>query len=328
MDFSPATGLTNPHIQTLLPRLIRKKSLFEPYWQTLGTADGDFLDICWSEDWQQESAKQKPLFILFHGLEGSFYSPYANGLMQAFAKKGWLSVMMHFRGCSGRPNRLARAYHSGETEDARLFLNYLQQEFPHQPKVAIGISLGGNMLVNYLASYNHDPIIDSATIVSAPLDLAECAKRIEQGFSRVYRNYLLSSLKKNAIEKENKLNKALGITAKQIGKLQSLYQFDDMITAPLHGFQGASHYYQACSGLAVINKISTPLQVIHAKDDPFMTDKVIPNFPLNTNIDYRLFSHGGHVGFLSGSASKPSFWLEQALPAYYQEVCSEYKSRA
>src|SRR5690606_4655188 len=109
-------------LQTLLPRFIRKKALFEPIWQTLDTPDGDFLDLAWSEDPSSESARKKPLFVLFHGLEGSFFSPYANGLMNAFANAGWLSVMMHFRGCSGKPNCLARAYHSGETEDARYFL--------------------------------------------------------------------------------------------------------------------------------------------------------------------------------------------------------------
>ena len=201
--FTPATGLTNPHLQTLIPRLIRKAPLFEPVRQTIETPDGDFLDLAWSEDWNSKQAKKKPLFILFHGLEGSFNSPYANGLMDAFTSQGWLSVMMHFRGCSGRTNRLARAYHSGETGDARLFLSQINKEFPHQPKVALGVSLGGNMLVNYLATYRHDPLVDAATIVSAPLDLASCSSRIEQGFSRVYCNYLLNSLKKKRAKKRD-----------------------------------------------------------------------------------------------------------------------------
>ncbi len=91
-----------------------------------------------------------------------------------------LSVMMHFRGCSGKPNKKARAYHSGEVTDARFFLEQLNQQFPNNPKVAVGISLGGNMLANYLAEYKDDPILSAATIVSAPLDLAACANRIEQ----------------------------------------------------------------------------------------------------------------------------------------------------
>ena len=204
-QFVAAKGLANPHLQTLAPRFIRKKALFEPVWQTLDTPDGDFLDIAWSEDIDEQPKADKPIFVLFHVLEGCFYSPYANGLMDAFAKQGWLSVMMHFRGCSGKPNKLARAYHSGEVEDARFFLEYLNQTFPNRTKVAVGISLGGNMLANYLAKYNSQPLLDAATIVSAPLNLSACSERIEQGFSKLYKNYLLSSLKKSALQKHHLL---------------------------------------------------------------------------------------------------------------------------
>ncbi|MDE1348732.1 hydrolase [Vibrio aestuarianus] len=320
-QFIAATGLKNPHLQTLIPRLLRKKARFEPLWQTLPTDDGDFLDLAWSEDRHSEQSKNKPLLVLFHGLEGSFYSPYANGLMHAFAESGWLSVMMHFRGCSGKPNRLARAYHSGEIEDARFVLQYLREQHLGRPIVAVGISLGGNMLANYLAEYREDPIVDAATIVSAPLDLAACSQRIEQGFSKVYRDYLLSSLKSNALKKRHLLQDALNLSSCQISSIKKLYQFDDLITAPLHGFKDAHDYYQQCSGLHKLKQIHVPLQIIHAKDDPFMTDAVIPKFVLPENIDYRLFNQGGHVGFISGSALKPTFWLEQALPAYYESLC-------
>lgn len=317
MDFKPATGMRNAHLQTLLPRIIRKQALFEPVWERIDTLDGDFLDLTWSEDWREEKAKNKPIFVLFHGLEGGFYSPYANGLMHAFAKQGWLSVMMHFRGCSGHPNRLARAYHSGETEDARHTLELINQRFPNQHKVAIGVSLGGNMLTNYLAKYDHDPIVSAATVISAPLDLHACSTRIEQGFSKVYRTYLLNSLKKNALRKSHQLNKALGISELHIKTLSRLYDFDNLITAPLHGFDSALDYYQRCSGIQRLSEISTPLQIIHALDDPFMTEKVIPDFELPTNVEYRLFNNGGHVGFITGSLLKPRFWLEEAMPAYY-----------
>ncbi|WP_154115202.1 hydrolase [Vibrio cincinnatiensis] len=315
--FVAANGLQNPHLQTLLPRLIRKKALFEPVWQTLDTPDGDFLDLAWSEAPETKEAKNKPIFILFHGLEGCFYSPYANGLMDAFAKQGWLSVMMHFRGCSGKPNHLARAYHSGETEDARWVLEYLRQQFPKQTIVAAGVSLGGNMLINYLADYQSDPIVTAATAISAPLDLAACSQRIEQGFSKLYRRYLLSSLKHNALKKHHLLKGELGLSYHSIKRVTKLYEFDELITAPLHGFKNAQDYYHRCSGIHRLKEIRVPTQIIHAKDDPFMTEAVIPKFVLPNNIDYRLFAKGGHVGFLSGSLTKPEFWLEKALPAYY-----------
>lgn len=321
-QFVAAKGLANPHLQTLAPRFIRKKALFEPVWQTLDTPDGDFLDIAWSEDIDEQSKADKPIFVLFHGLEGCFYSPYANGLMDAFAKQGWLSVMMHFRGCSGKPNKLARAYHSGEVEDARFFLEYLDQTFPDRTKVAVGISLGGNMLANYLAKYNSQPLLNAATIVSAPLDLSACSERIEQGFSKLYKNYLLSSLKKSALQKHHLLKGELGLSYQNIKRVTRLYEFDDLITAPLHGFKDAEDYYHQCSGIHRLKEITLPTQIIHAKDDPFMTEEVIPKYVLPDNIDYRLFEQGGHVGFVTGSALKPRFWLEEALPAYYESLAA------
>lgn len=322
--FIAAKGLKNPHLQTLLPRLLRKQPLFSAEWQTLFTPDGDFLDLAWSEDWRTPHAQRKPLFVLFHGLEGSFKSPYANGLMHAFARQGWLSVMMHFRGCSGKPNHLARAYHSGETDDARFVLEYLRKQLPERPIVAVGVSLGGNMLANYLAQYRDDPIVTAATLISAPLDLAACSQRIEQGFSKVYRAYLLSSLKKNAIAKYPLLENALPLSPERIRAIAKLAEFDDVITAPLHGFHDAADYYQQCSGIKQLTQIRVPTQIIHAKDDPFMTEAVIPNFPLPDNIRYRLFEHGGHVGFLSGSWLKPYFWLEQVLPEYYAPLRDDF----
>jgi predicted alpha/beta-fold hydrolase len=309
-----------------LPRFIRKKALFTPVWQTLDTPDDDFLDLAWSEQQDTEIARNKPIFVLFHGLEGCFYSPYANGLMNAFSKSGWLSVMMHFRGCSGKPNKKARAYHSGEVTDARFFLEQLNQQFPNTPKVAVGISLGGNMLANYLAQYRDDPILSAATIVSAPLDLSACANRIEQGFSKVYKRYLLSSLKRNALQKHDLIQGELALSYSSIKRVTRLYEFDDLVTAPLHGFKDAQDYYDQCSGLSKLQQITLPTLIIHAKDDPFMTEAVIPKFVLPDNIDYRLYENGGHVGFLTGTALKPKFWLEEALPAYYESIAAEYLS--
>ncbi|NOH69255.1 hydrolase [Vibrio rotiferianus] len=325
-QFFAAAGIKNPHLQTLLPRFIRKKALFTPVWQTLDTPDDDFLDLAWSEQQDTEIARNKPIFVLFHGLEGCFYSPYANGLMNAFSKSGWLSVMMHFRGCSGKPNKKARAYHSGEVTDARFFLEQLNQQFPNTPKVAVGISLGGNMLANYLAQYRDDPILSAATIVSAPLDLSACANRIEQGFSKVYKRYLLSSLKRNALQKHGLIQGELALSYSSIKRVTRLYEFDDLVTAPLHGFKDAQDYYDQCSGLSKLQQITLPTLIIHAKDDPFMTEAVIPKFVLPDNIDYRLYENGGHVGFLTGTALKPKFWLEEALPAYYESIAAEYLS--
>lgn len=318
-QFIPPKRLRNPHVQTLLPRFLRRKTVFDPFWQTLETPDGDFLDLAWSENWQTVD-KNKRICVFFHGLEGGFSSPYANGVMHSFANRGWVSVLMHFRGCSGRPNRLARAYHSGEIEDARFVLEYLAREFPDRTKIAVGFSLGGNMLARYLAINNDEPLLDGATIVSAPFDLAGCAERLEEGFSKIYSSYLLSSLKKGALKKYRLLNQAIGVEGKDIKKIGSLKAFDDVITAPLHGFKDATDYYKQCSALPILPDISIPTQIVHAKDDPFMSRSVVPDFPLPAHINYRLLTNGGHVGFVNGTFWKPTFWLEEYLPNYYEKT--------
>ncbi|EOS95471.1 hydrolase [Erwinia tracheiphila PSU-1] len=143
-DFQPPAGGRNPHLQTLLPRLVRRRILLVPHWQRLTLPDGDFIDLAWSED--PAKARYKPRVVLFHGPEGSVNSPYAHGLLLACQQHGWLGVVMHFRGCSGEPNRLHRLYHSDETTDATFFLHWLREHRGTVLTVSVGFSLGGNML--------------------------------------------------------------------------------------------------------------------------------------------------------------------------------------
>ena len=142
-EFVPMRGVANPHLQTMLPRLIRRKVQFTPHWQRLDLPDGDFLDLAWSED--PDRARHKPRLVVFHGLEGSLHSPYAHGLINAARARGWLGVVMHFRGCSGEPNRQKRIYHSGETEDGTWFLHWLRENYGTVPTAAVGYSLGGTL---------------------------------------------------------------------------------------------------------------------------------------------------------------------------------------
>lgn len=323
--FKPARGLGNAHLQTLLPRLLRRKPLFIPFTHRLDTPDGDFLDVAWTAP-PTDCRADQPVMILFHGLEGSFHSPYANGLLDAARRQGWLGVMMHFRGCSGEINRQPQSYHSGETSDAHFFINWLRQQLPTQPFLAVGVSLGGNMLVNYLAEYGEECNLHAAQVISPPLDLNACSERIEQGFSKVYRQYLLRSLKKNISQKIRLLPNALPLDQSAIEAISTLRQFDDLVTAPLHGYQDAHDYYQRCSGLRRLHQVTVPLRVIHAEDDPFMTRDVIPSQPLPEHIEYHLSPNGGHVGFLTGSWHKPTFWLETTVPAWFIPFTTSSKS--
>ncbi|HEI8868982.1 TPA: hydrolase [Serratia odorifera] len=313
--FRPLTGASNPHLQTLLPRLVRRRVRLKPHWQRLNLPDGDFVDLAWSED--PRLARDKPRVVLFHGLEGNFYSPYAHGLLHAWQQKGWLGVVMHFRGCSGVPNRQQRIYHSGETEDARFFLQWLRDSYGAAPTAAVGVSLGGNMLACYLAQQEDNSLLDAAVVVSAPLMLEPCSWRMDQGFSRVYQRYLLGQLKQNATRKLLHYPGTLPLKLPQLQGLRRIRDFDDLITSRIHGFSDATDYYRRCSALPLLPKIQTPLLIIHAKDDPFMTDEVIPDLAsLPHNIEYQLTECGGHVGFVGGSLKKPYMWLEYRIPSW------------
>ncbi|CFR27788.1 putative hydrolase [Yersinia frederiksenii] len=328
-SFRPLAGASNPHLQTLLPRLVRRHVQLQPFWQRLELPDGDFVDLAWSEN--PALAREKPRVVLFHGLEGNFYSPYAHGLLHAWQAEGWLGVVMHFRGCSGEPNRKSRIYHSGETEDARFFLRWLRETYGQVPTAAVGVSLGGNMLAMYLAEQGQlaqtgeDSLLQAAVVVSAPLMLEPCANRMEHGFSRVYQRYLLDQLKLNATRKLLRYPDSLPLALPQLKALRRVREFDDAITSKIHGFNDAQDYYRRCSALPLLPQIKIPLLIIHAKDDPFMTDEVIPNLnTLPSNIHYQLTEHGGHVGFVGGSLKHPQMWLEQRIPAWLSPYLEQH----
>lgn len=314
-EFHPMYGMSNCHLQTMLPRLIRHKLRFTPYWQRLELPDDDFVDLAWSENPTQ--AQQKPRLVVFHGLEGSLYSPYVHGLIQVARQHGWLGVVMHFRGCSGEPNRNRRLYHSGETSDGRYFLHWLRREFGTVPTAAIGYSLGGNMLACLLAQEGDNAPLDAAVMVSAPFMLEASSYHMEKGISRLYQRYLLNLLKANASRKIKAYPGSLPVNLQQIKAMRSIREFDCLITARIHGFTDAIDYYRKCSALPMLKNITKPTLIIHAQDDPFMDCHSIP-LPqqLPANIEYQLTTHGGHVGFVSGTLFRPKMWLEQRIPQW------------
>ncbi|WP_158780890.1 hydrolase [Pantoea sp. BAV 3049] len=313
--FQPIPGMSNAHLQTILPRLVRRRISLQPHWQRLTLPDSDFVDLAWSEDPAQ--ASHKPRVVLFHGLEGSFHSPYAHGLLQVCKAHGWLGVVMHFRGCSGEPNRLNRIYHSGETSDATFFLQWLRDEWGTVPTAAVGFSLGGNMLAYLMGEQGDRCLLDAGVVVSAPLMLEPCSFRLEQGFSRVYQHYLLNLLKQNAARKLIAWPGTLPVDLAQLRGLKKLRDFDDAITARAHGYTDATDYYRRCSAMPRLPGVRKPLLIIHAKDDPFMTDEVIPDpAQLPSSVEYQLTQYGGHVGFVGGTLFRPQMWLEQRIPQW------------
>jgi len=313
-QFKPAWWLTNTHFQTLAAKFFRRKQKLVTNTETLELPDGDFIDLAWTEKPQKNNTR--PIVVILHGLEGSKDSHYAKGMLNAIKERGWVAVLMHFRGCSGKPNRQASSYHSGDIRDISYLTEQLTAQYQQCVFSVLGFSLGGNVLTRYLAQVPNNPY-RSAAVICAPLDLASCSARINQGFSRLYQKYLLQMLKDSTLEKiATKIINNIKTT--QLDTINTIYDFDEQITAPLNGFTSAQHYYQQASGNPVMEKIKLPCLFIHAADDPFLNHHLsIPQQKLPEHLTFEVSSHGGHVGFIHGNNPfKPLYWLEQRVPEF------------
>lgn len=306
-DFKPAWWLSNPHGQTIYPSLFRKNRLPPLRRERLELPDGDFLDL----DWTPQTAG--PLVLILHGLEGNIHSHYAGGFLSTLFNASMTVVFMHFRGCSGEPNRLARSYHSGETGDLDFVVRTLRRDYPKRSLSILGVSLGGNVLLKWLGEQTTDPGINSAVSISVPFELGTAADCLEKGASRLYQAYLLNKLMRSLRAKMQTID--MPLTPQDLPALTSLRAFDDRVTAPLNGFKDANDYYRKCSCRGFLGTIKTPTLILHARDDPFMLPSVIPGeHELGAGIRLELSAHGGHVGFIAGSnPAKPVFWLDQRV---------------
>jgi len=324
-EFKPAWWMRNRHMQTILPRLYPKPCKFSAIHQEFEVSDGDFVELTWSAAPNQIQPNQ-PIVLVLHGLEGSFDSFYAKRMMNAMHTQNWVAVLMHFRGCGKKPNRKAQTYHSGQTQDVSEFIAFLKQTYPGHPIFAIGFSLGGNVLSKYVGEQQHTTL-DGAVVISAPLDLAICAKAIGNGFAKVYQKYLVDKLKRSTQDKIDYLKGRfpINVSTKQIEKTKTLIDFDNMITAPLNGFKNALDYYRQSSGNQFLKNCRTNTLIIHAKDDPFMTEAVIPKTAdVSKNVTLEISAKGGHVGFISGlNPFNPEFWAESRTVKYIQDRMQE-----
>lgn len=307
--FEAGRWCRNPHLQTLLPRLRLGRPLALRR-ERLDLPDGDFVDLDWT------LRAQGPIVIVLHGLEGSSRSPYVRGLLRALDGQGFRAAAMHFRGCSGTPNRLPRGYHSGETRDLDYVVRTLAQREPGARLAVVGYSLGGNVLLKWLGEEAGDAPVQSAVAVSVPFVLSLAADRLNRGFSRVYQWKLLLSLRQSLRRKFAR--SPAPIPLHELGGLRSFWHFDDRVTAPLHGFRDAMDYYTSSSSRQYLHRITVPTLVIHAKDDPFLPPEAIPTpEELSPSIRLELYPHGGHVGFITGSSPwRPVYWLEHRIPEF------------
>lgn len=311
-DFHPPPGLGNRHVQTLLPRVLPRPAI-DARTEILELPDGDFIELAWANP--QPDQAEAPLLVLFHGLEGSQESPYARHLMHTATRLGWRALLMHFRGCGTSPNRLPRAYHSGDTADAYWLIGQLTHRYPRALKIAAGVSLGGNMLVKLVAEQGGDGLdLAGAIVISAPLDLSASADTLHQGVSRVYERHLLGSLKRKMRPRLASGELPLSITPQALEALGSLRDYDEAVTAPLHGFDGAEDYYRRASAGPLLDRIELPMLILHAEDDPFMPPSLFARLPTpSPSVRVELARHGGHVGFVEWRAGRPRSWLARRV---------------
>ena len=319
MKFQPSFLLKNRHIQTVYASLFRKAIDLDIQTEEFELSDGDFVDVYWHKC--QNPTPHSPIIILFHGLTGSYKSPYIQGMMQAAHRADFNAVLMHFRGCSGRDNRMPRSYHSGDTQDAREFIESLKKRYPKAKLFGVGYSLGANMLLKFLGEEKKSAPLDAAVAVSAPMLLDRCADKMNRGFSRFYQHLLLKDLH-IALEKKyekHPMQKLINLPKEKIKNLKSFWEFDEAYTAKINGFASAQDYYTKCSAKQYLKNIEKRTLIIHAKDDPFMTQEVIPSKEeISKKIELQILDHGGHVGFVEGTLLRPHYWLEDRIISFFQ----------
>jgi predicted alpha/beta-fold hydrolase len=280
--------------------------------------DGDFVDIDWLE-----GALNKPLVVMFHGLEGNSRSHYALSMMNQLREQNWRGAVIHFRGCSGQPNRLPRAYHAGDSMEIdwmlRRVLHQCESQKSGMPFYVIGISLGGNVLLKWLGEQGGqiNKLITAAVAVSAPLDLAAAGKALDSGFNQFYTRHFLSSLKRKALEKHKRFPGLLD--AKAVAASATLYEFDNHVTAPLHGFRDADEYWSKSSSKPWLQHIQVPTLVINARNDPFMPAHVLPTQEkVSPMVILEFPEQGGHVGFMQGIFPGQLRWLPQRIIEFFK----------
>jgi len=279
------------------------------------TPDGDFIDID-----RLPGASEAPLVVLFHGLEGSSGSHYACALARELARRGWRGAVAHFRGCSGEPNRLPRAYHSGDAEEIGWILRRMRVESRGAPLFAAGISLGGNALLKWLGEDAGAPqVLTAAAAVSAPVDLMAAGDALGRGFNLVYTRAFLATMRGKA---EEKLARFPGLfDGEAMRRARTLRAFDDVVTAPLHGFRDTDDYWTRASSKPVLAGIRVPTLLLNARNDPFLPEAALPD-PSRVSGAVRLEfpEEGGHAAFVSGPFPGDIDWMPGRVTAFFEET--------
>ena len=310
------TWLPGGHAQTIWPYLLPRPAV-RYRRERVDTADGDFWDFDWVDATDFKAGK--PLVVLLHGLEGGSDSHYARALMAAVAAQGLRGVIPHFRGCGGEPNRLPRAYHSGDFAELDAIFTAIRARVSAETIVyAVGVSVGGSVLINWLGRTQRDAarVVTAAAAVSTPLDLSSAGIAIDRGFSQIYTRNFLGTLKPKSLAMAKQFPGLLDAT--KVRKARTMHAFDDAVTAPLHGFADVADYWQRASSKPWLASVAVPTLVLNARNDPFVPEASLPGLQdVSRDVLLEQPDEGGHVGFLLGPFPGKLDWLPRRLLDFF-----------
>lgn len=310
--FKAAWWLRGGHAQTLWASLTRKIRL-DTRRERLDLPDGDFLDLDWVGD-------DGPVVVVLPGLQGDLKSSHVRGLLRQCVRRGWRGVLLNYRG-RGAPNRLRHSYHCGMTCDLDYLVGLLHRREPNTPISTVGFSVGANICLKWLGECGRrgqELPIAAAVVVSAPFNLGGVVERIQKGFSRIYQRQLLNSLQRDLRRKMQLVDVGLGLTRNELAELNTFRKFDDRVTAPMNGFEGAEDYYARTRSDTLLKCISVPTLIINARNDPMVPPHLIPDKrDISDNVTLEISDNGGHLGFVSGRWPwAPRFWLDARVPEF------------
>ena len=298
--YRPAWWVPGAHAQTMWGKFFRKRDTHGATVERWDTADGDFVDVH-----RLKAEPDAPRLLLLHGLEGTIRSHYVAGFFGEAKRRGWGADLLIFRGCGDEPNRARRFYHSGETSDLAFVLDRILSEHSNSSVLLAGVSLGGNVLLKFLGERADrlDARVLGAAAISVPFDLEKGARHISTGFAKVYDRHFLRTLRAKALAKLAVYPDLFDPA--QLAAAKSIYDFDDAVTAPVHGFRDARDYYAKSSSLPWLAHIRRPTFLLSAIDDPFLPSSVLDDVRRvadgNDALSLEFPYHGGHVGFVSGA---------------------------
>lgn len=319
--FEPAWWLRNPHAQTMWGKFARRPVKFRTRAECLAAPDGDNIELHHLDG----ASDAAPRVLLLHGLEGSTRSHYVAGFLGEASRRGWGATLMMFRGCGSAPNTARRFYHSGETTDVAFVFDALSRRSPRSPWLLAAVSLGGNVLLKWLGEVasTYPTQIRAAAAVSVPFDLEAGARHISRGFARVYDRNFVRSLRRKAAAK---LVRYPGLfDAAALHRVRTIYEFDDAVTAPVHGFMNARDYYARSSSMGFLDRIRVPTLLLSAADDPFLPGIVLERVrrmaDANPALTVEFTPRGGHVGFVAGHLPwRPTYYAERRAFRFFDHA--------